>query len=96
MPIILLYINSSLYFSDRRKAWKKVSSFAKKFVIASNNSELSKQLVFCGMIHFVKHVFDYNQSLQPGKHYNLKLSINIYTILAIFVMFIKKNCLVKA
>lgn len=75
MPIILLYNNSSLYFSDRRKAWKKVSSFAKKFVIASNNSELSKQLVFCGMIHFVKHVFDYNQSLQPGKHYNLKLSI---------------------
>ncbi|VVC32526.1 Integrator complex subunit 10 [Cinara cedri] len=51
--------------SDKRKAWKKVSSFAKKFVIASNNSELSKQLVFCGMILFVKHVFEYNQSLQP-------------------------------
>ncbi|XP_050540764.1 integrator complex subunit 10 [Daktulosphaira vitifoliae] len=57
-------LRSVLSQSDRRKAWKKVSSFAKKFVIASNNSELSKQLVFCGMILFVKHVFDYNRSLK--------------------------------
>lgn len=46
-----------------------MSSFAKKFVIASNNSELSKQLVFCSMILFVRHVFDYNQSLQSGKQF---------------------------
>ncbi|XP_050421882.1 integrator complex subunit 10 [Adelges cooleyi] len=57
-------LRSVLSQSDRKKAWKKVSSFAKKFVIASNNSELSKQLVFCGMILFVKHVYDYNQSLK--------------------------------
>ncbi|XP_022166241.1 integrator complex subunit 10-like [Myzus persicae] len=57
-------LRSVLSQSDQQKAWKKVSSFAKKFVIASNNSELSKQLVFCGMILFVRHVFDYNKSLK--------------------------------
>lgn len=69
-----------LQFSDRRKAWKKVSSFAKKFVIASNNSELSKQLVFCGMILFVRHVFDYNQSLKPGKQFYSYKFIHYYFI----------------
>lgn len=70
-------LRSVLSQSDKRKAWKKVSSFAKKFVIASNNSELSKQLVFCGMILFVRHVFDYNKSLkiENGSEYLLVKAI---------------------